>query len=191
MNGARLRRGLALLVIVAGLGTLGSGGWIHAKAQLAQLLLAGAWAATLAGAGNVRPWPWADGYPIARLRVRSGADDLVVLAGASGRNLAFAPGLLDGSGVPGQGGTPVISGHRDTHFRFLQSLQAGDVLALQDRTGRWREYRVERSEVADIRRDRLPLAAEDGLLLLVTCYPFDALLPGGPLRYLVGAREVM
>jgi sortase A len=27
-------------------------------------------------------------------------------------------------------------------------------------------------------------------LILVTCYPFDAIVPGGPLRYVVYARKV-
>jgi hypothetical protein len=28
-------------------------------------------------------------------------------------------------------------------------------------------------------------------MLLITCYPFDALLPGGPFRYVVKARAVV
>jgi hypothetical protein len=38
---------------------------------------------------------------------------------------------------------------------------------------------------------RLPfkVSGEDGpMLLLVTCYPLDALVPGGPLRYVVLAE---
>ena len=32
--------------------------------------------------------------------------------------------------------------------------------------------------------------AGDTRLTLVTCYPFDAIRPGGPLRYVVVARRV-
>ncbi len=181
-------------VLIAGLlcsGTLllGSGSWIHVKAQLAQWLLEGAWVATLAGLDRVRPWPWADGYPVARIR-RAGGGDLIVLAGSSGRNLAFAPGHLEGTALPGEDGYAVVGGHRDTHFAFLRDLAIGDVLAVQARDGAWHRYRVDATQVADTRSDRLPLQGPPGQLLLVTCWPFDALVPGGPLRYLVSARTV-
>jgi sortase A len=80
----------------------------------------------------------------------------------------------------------VISGHRDTHFRFLRELRPGDRLQLSGRGGsRW--YAVGDLEVVD--SSRLELVIDPGLerLSLVTCYPFDAPLAGGPLRYVVTA----
>ncbi|HET7360128.1 MAG TPA: sortase, partial [Rhodanobacteraceae bacterium] len=79
----------------------------------------------------------------------------------------------------------VISAHRDTQFAFLRELRVGDTLTLDDARGLQR-YRVVGMRVADSRRAR-PHAAHAGALLLVTCYPFDAVLPGGPLRYVVEA----
>ncbi len=38
-------------------------------------------------------------------------------------------------------------------------------------------------------RARLDPTGQRPRLILVTCYPFDALVPGGPLRYLVFAEE--
>ncbi len=177
-----------LVVALAGAGVwqLGAGAWIHVKAQLAQLLLARAWALTVAGDTNVRPWPWADTWPVARLRIRSRGLDVIVLHGHSGRSLAFAPGLAPGSSPPGQPGTTVISAHRDTHFSALAGLKVGEVIELQTATVHWR-YRVRATEVMDTRSDRIvndPLHDE---LVLVTCYPFNALVPGGPLRYLIHA----
>ena len=55
----------------------------------------------------------------------------IVLAGASGRTLAFGPGHMDGTAAPGASGHAVISGHRDTHFRFLQDLATGDALRVK------------------------------------------------------------
>ena len=159
---------------------------IHAKAWLAQLLLARAWADTLEGAGPQRPWPWADTVPVARLQsagprrwIRSCS------AGASGRTLAFGPGHLDGTAIPGATGHSVVSGHRDTQFRFLRDLRPGMRLEVQDRNGRWQLYRVRGSEVIDARHARLSPDTAQPALTLVTCYPFDAVSPGGPLRYLV------
>jgi sortase A len=40
-------------------------------------------------------------------------------------------------------------------------------------------------------RDRHPLAGTpQPTLTLITCYPFDAIAPGGPLRYVVRARAL-
>jgi sortase A len=54
--------------------------------------------------------------------------------------------------------------------------------------GSWREYRVETREVVDASAQSLSVEVGEERLLLVTCYPFDALQANGPLRYVVGAR---
>ena len=46
-------------------------------------------------------------------------------AGDAGASLAFAPGNARGSALPGERGTAVVSGHRDTHVRFLAQLRVG------------------------------------------------------------------
>jgi sortase A len=192
VSGRRLLRhaatALAVLLAVAGLWQIAAAGTILAKAWLAQVLLAQAWAATLGGASAVRPWPWADTYPVARLQAPSQGIDQVVLAGASGRTLAFGPGHLGGTAAPGGTGHTVLSGHRDTHFRFLRDLRAGSRLRLQRPDGAWQGYRVVETRVIDARRARLHPGDGRPALTLVTCYPFDAALPGGPLRYLVFAE---
>ncbi|HEY9550246.1 MAG TPA: sortase, partial [Kiloniellaceae bacterium] len=132
--------------------------------------------------------PWADTWPVARLRVPAEDVDLIVLAGASGRTLAFGPAVVDGTEGLGH---RILSGHRDTHFAFLETLAEGSRLELQDAGGTWREYRVRGRQVIDSRRPVIASAAEDGALLtLVTCWPFDAVAPGGPLRYAVTAEAI-
>ena len=177
-------------------GLLGFGAWqgaqgvyIEAKAMLAQHLILRAWNATRAGAIHAHPWPWADTEPVARLVVPGEDVDLVILAGASGRTLAFGPGHLTGTPLPGEAGNAVVSGHRDTHFAFLARLTPGDELAVQRRDGQWRRYVVTDAEVVDQKEVTLdPRHHDDTRLTLVTCYPFAALRPGGPLRYVVTAR---
>lgn len=177
--------GLLIALLVFSGWQLGQAGYIHAKARLAQHLLDGAWQRTLAGERRVKPWPWADTWPVARLRVPRLAVDLLVLDGAAGSTLAFGPGHLSGSVAPGEPGNSIISGHRDTHFAFLQHLKEGDVLHLQDTDGRQWRYRVTRGEVFDARDHALSAGGASARLVLLTCYPFDALMPGGPLRYVV------
>ena len=145
---------------------------------------------TTAGAAQARPWPWADTSPVARLRAPAQGVDLIVLSGATGRTLAFGPALADGSAGPGGDGTSVIVGHRDTHFAFLKNLEAGDVLELEGPDGARERFVVGLTEVVDSREARLRLDEAARTLVLVTCYPFDALMPGGPMRYVVTANAM-
>lgn len=162
--------------------------WIPLKAQAAQLLLQRAWQQTLNDGGLHPPWPWADHYPVAALSAQAFGVNQIVLAGDEGSSLAFAPGEnLSARGQPG--GARVISGHRDTHFRFLENVSTGDRFRLTDPDG-MTEYRVESVQIVDSTRVGIdPMALPDGLLL-VTCYPFDSLRAGGPLRYVVAATRI-
>lgn len=181
---------LAAALLAAGLWQLGHGAYIHAKAGLAQLLLRHAWTRTLAGEREVKPWPWADTWPVARLAVPARGVDLFVLAGANGRTIAFGPGHVFGTPLPGAAGNSAIGGHRDTHLAFLRDVVPGDEIVVERADGRLRRYRVDSGEVLDRRETRVLGNGGPTRLTLVTCYPFDALRAGGPLRYVVTARAV-
>jgi sortase A len=178
----------ALVVLAAGLGA--AGGRIYAKAWLAQRLLHRAWASTQAGRGPVKPWPWADTWPVARLSLPDRGVDLIVLADASGRSLAFGPGLVAGSAPPGAPGNTVLSGHRDTQFRFLKDLVPGDRIRLETADGVRHDYAVTGTLVIDAQDVEILWDADETRLTLVTCFPFDAVVPGGPLRYVVQAHRI-
>jgi len=179
----------ALFALITGL----QAAWIPLKAELAQGLLHRSWQHILAGDRDARPWPWADTRPAARLRVPALGIDQLVLAGQSGRNLAFGPVWLEAATA---GQDRVISGHRDTHFRFVHYLSSGDIIWLD--TPGWQRnthptavYVVEYSEVIDSRGLELVLEPTRDRLSLVTCYPFDARPGGGPLRLVVTARPAV
>lgn len=189
MKSLRQRRALLRLALLcAALALLGNAGYLQAKAWLAQQLLEQAWQRRLAGDGEARPWPWADTQPLARLRVPRLAVEQIVLSGDSGRSLAFGPAWNEGSARFGQAGTSVVSGHRDTHFGFLRDVEIGETLELSDLHGSYR-YRVEARYVVDARQQRIATAGGGERLLLVTCWPFDDWVAGGPLRYVVEARR--
>jgi len=182
-------RVLALIVVaLIGAAAFGNGAWLYAKASLGQWLLQRAWSEARAIGAPVKPWPWADTHPVARLIAPSADADELVLAGASGRTLAWGPGHLDDSAPLGGSGNAVVSAHRDTHFRFVRTLADGDELIVELPDGVRRHYRVRARYVADVGTLRLPRTTLVPTLTLVTCYPFDALLPGGPLRYVVIAE---
>lgn len=177
--------GFAGLLTLAGLWYLGQSVYIHAKAQLAQHLMRKSWDKTLAGAKQVKPWPWADTWPVARLEVPRLGVAQFVLAGASGRTLAFGPGHLSGSPLPGDIGNTVFSGHRDTHFKFLQHLQLGDEIIVTASSGTPYRYEISGTTVVNYRDTRITLSSDDRKLTLVTCYPFRSINPSGDKRYVV------
>jgi sortase A len=180
---------LVLALVLLGVWQTGHGAWIYLKAELAQALLQRAWAGTVAGQEHVTPWPWADTWPVARLTVPSKDIDLIVLNGAYGRTLAFGPGYLESSAPPGSRGTTILTGHRDTHFRFLQRLKVGDEILLTAKNEQPHRYRVSSATVVDVASAAIRQDRDAPQLALVTCYPFDAISPGGPLRYVVMAEE--
>lgn len=179
----------ATILFVLGSWLIGQGLWIHVKAVTAQWLLRKAWAQTLATQQPIKPWPWADTWPVGRLVVPRLDINQIILADASGRSLAFGPGQLSGSMRPGEPGTIVVSGHRDTHFQFLQQLQEDDLISIEWPTGHRTSYTVQELTVVDSRYTRLTNHAGSEALILMTCFPFDAIVPGGPLRYVVMAEK--
>lgn len=198
---------IALLCIALLLG--GKGAWIHMKAILAQHLIAQAWQGQLADGSIKKPWPWADTWPVARLKFTRGDIDQYVLAGARGNSLAFGPGKVIETNNTKSPSRPseynlgnssmtknptitkgtidelqgVVAGHRDTHFKFLKNLQLDDVIEMQAADGHWKSFRVSKTAVHHIERDYMNILPQQ--LLLVTCYPFSSLGADGPLRYVV------
>lgn len=156
--------------------------WIPAKAEVAQWLLERSWQKVRAGADHAPPWPWADTQAVAVLEAPGHDVRLLVLAGDSGRNLAFGP-ALHGSA---DGRDLVISGHRDTHFDFLEDLAPGDRIVIETREAR-REYVAAFTDIIDTNHHDLVLDPGIDRLSLVTCYPFDAVTPNGPLRFVLTA----
>ena len=170
---------LSLLLMVHAL-------WIPIKAELAQWLIERSWEKTLAGQPAAQPWPWADTRTLGILTAPGLGIRQMILEGNSSRNLAFGPVLMDG----GESGEDlVLNGHRDTHFKFLQDIRKGERLQIQlpDRT---RLFEVTQIDIVDSRQTELVIEPGVQRLSLVTCYPFDTPVAGGPQRYVVTALPV-
>ena len=167
---------------------LGHGLYIKAKAQVAQMLLDSAWEESLRTGTPHKAWNWADAWPVARLTVPRLGISEIVLSNASGEALAFGPGNMSSTELSAKGFN-AIAGHRDTHFAFLKKLHPGDEIRLTNMSGETTIYSVIGTQVVDAPTTRLDPDAGEGLVL-VTCYPFDA-VAHGPLRYLVFAKQVI
>jgi sortase A len=187
------RTPIALFVAIAlglsGLALSAQGVWMHAKASLAQLLLERAFAETVATGADTKPWAWADTWPIARIEVPRVKANAIVLHGSSGQALAFGPGHVETTPHAGSPGTAVYSAHRDTHFRFLKDVVAGDEIVVTLRTGDAHRFRVTHTSVVRWDRSGIDPFADGHNLILATCWPLDAKF-AGPMRYLVHAERI-
>jgi len=78
---------------------------------------------------------------------------------------------MPGTALPGAEGNCVIAGHRDTHFRPLESVREGDEVELETKYGTFR-YRIRSMEVVSPTNVASLLPTDDAVLHLITCYPF-------------------
>jgi len=178
---------LAIVGLVIGTLLLVRGAWIPLKAYVAQILIEQAWSESLQSQSDVKAWPWADTMPIARLYHPRLQVSQVILAGVSGQSLAFGPGHDSSSALPGKSGNTVVAGHRDTHFAFLKDIRENDQLIIENTQGEKVKYIVQSSDIVSANDLYLQQTTEHWLTL-ITCYPFDAIQPGGELRYVVFAK---
>ncbi len=100
--------------------------------------------------------------------------------------LAVAVGHIPGTARPGERGNMALAGHRDSFFRALRHIRAGDTIRIST-PGRHYEYRVASTEVVRPEETRVLDPTAETVLTLVTCYPFGY-LGHAPDRFIVRAR---
>lgn len=149
MKMLKLSKSLSAGLIIFACWQLGQGSYIHAKAQLAQYLIASAWQQAETEHRQVKPWAWADMWPVAKMVVAEHDIEQYVLAGTSGESLAFGPGHVFASAAPVAVGNTIIAAHRDTHFSFLQNIQKGELISISNANGKQRDYVVQDMQVVD------------------------------------------
>jgi sortase A len=179
----------ALVLALAGLVLFGQGGYIHVKALIAQVLLERAFDEAIVSGHSVKPWSWADTWPIARIEVKRLHASAIVLAGSSGQALAFGPGHVELTPDAGERGVAVYSAHRDTHFRFLKDVTVGDEIDVTRSDGKAFRYRADRASVVRFDTSGIEPLGNGYELVLSTCWPFDA-VTSGPERYILHATII-
>jgi sortase A len=183
------RLATALVLAFAGVVLFGQGAYIHAKALVAQVLLESAFGEAIFSGRNVKPWSWADTWPIARIEVKRLHASAIVLAGSSGQALAFGPGHVELTPDAGERGVAVYSAHRDTHFRFLKDVAVGDEIGVTRSDGKAFRYRADRVSVVRFDASGIDPLSDGYELVLSTCWPFDA-ATSGPERYILHATMI-
>ena len=182
---------LFVVVVLASAGAIlfGQGVYIHAKAMLAQVLLQRAFAESVSTGRAVKPWPWADTWPEARITVPRIGVGAIVLAGSSGQALAFGPGHVERTAEAGEPGVAVYAAHRDTHFRFLKDVAVGDEIEITRRDGKTFRYRADGTSIVRFDQSGIDPFTVGQELVLTTCWPFDT-IAHGPMRYVLHATLI-
>lgn len=112
----------------------------------------------------------------------------VVVQGDSLAILQRAVGHLPHTALPGEVGNVVLAGHRDTFFRPLRRVRAGDAITLSSRHGEF-AYLVE--SITVVKPSAIEVLEPTGgrTLTLITCFPFSY-LGSAPDRFIVRARDI-
>lgn len=190
----KVLRIVCALLLITGAGLSGRALYMHAKAELAGILVRRAWQQSVQSGKPQPPWPWADTHPVARIRIPRLGYNEIVLEGASPRTLAFGPAhLLNGTSL-GERGNLVVAGHRTSWFRPLENIAQGDMIQIQwfdaHRGGlQERTYTVNMISVVEPQDTALLTPTADDALTLITCYPFGR-SPRSPQRYIVRASPL-
>ena len=139
------------------------------KAVLGQWLLERAFAT-----GGAEPWPGADMRPVARLSIERLKVALIVMDLASGKGMAWGPGVVSGTSMLGKKGLSVIAGHRDSHMAFLVKVRTGEVVKITTVNGQDIKFKVSGALVVDATHWYPQTEPErPGTLYMVTCWPLD------------------
>ena len=178
-----------LLITLIAISFFAQGIYLQGKAIVAQRLLSFAWASYLEDGERHKPWPWADGGPIARLTI-AGQAPLMVLKGASADHLAFAPAWMVASSSFGQAGNSVIAAHNDTHFKRLEDVQLNSFLTLTIYPNAQFNYQVVDTKIVNEKALSVLDVTDQEILTLITCYPFASRLISSELRFVVIAKRI-
>ncbi len=164
-------------------------GYYQVKAETAQWLLESAWQKSLQKNNKhpVKPWSWADTWPVLKLELPSIELSNVVLKDTSGQSLAFGPGLMTPQILPGDHGNSFIAAHRDTHFKQLVKLKENELVIITNRLGKKLAFKIDSIQIIDSRIEQPITDTHERRITLVTCYSTGSNETGTPLRYLVSA----
>jgi sortase A len=128
-----------------------------------------------------------DGGAIGEIQIPRLGLRAMVVQGDSAAILQRAVGHLADTALPGESGNVVLAGHRDTFFRPLKRVLAGDAITLKTRDGDF-AYLVESTAVVPPGDVQVLQPTGGRILTLITCFPFS-FVGSAPDRFIVRARE--
>ncbi|HEV2202487.1 MAG TPA: class D sortase [Bryobacteraceae bacterium] len=130
----------------------------------------------------------AEGSLVGRIEIPRVGLSSVIFEGSGDGTLQRGVGHLTSSPLPGKPGNVVLAGHRDSFFRPLRNIRAGDTIALT-MPRKVFHYVVVSTDIVGPQQTEVlrPVPGTD--LTLITCYPFGY-LGSAPDRYIVRGRTM-
>lgn len=124
-----------------------------------------------------------EGDVIGKLEVPRVGMSVMVLQGIGEGTLHAGVGHVPGTPLPGTDGNSSIAGHRDTFFRKLEGIRAGDRIRFSTVHGT-SEFIVDSTEIVEPADTQVMESRGRPELTLITCYPFY-FVGSAPHRFIV------
>lgn len=130
-----------------------------------------------------------EGDLVGRIEIGRLGVSAIMLSGTTTRTLRRAVGHIPGTALPGEAGNVGLAGHRDSFFRDLNGVRAGDTISLATPHGDL-HYQVDSVFVVDPDEVHVLAPPPTGeMVTLVTCYPFYYVGPA-PRRFIVQGHRL-
>ncbi|MGG7098438.1 class D sortase [Clostridium sardiniense] len=120
---------------------------------------------------------------IGKLVVTKTGEQIPILMGATEENLRGGATLYDNGIYPGDKGTAIILGHRETTFGFLENIKDSDIVEVQSLNHTYK-FKVKKTYITNPEDESILAQEEGSSMTLVTCYPFRYVGPA-PDRFIV------
>lgn len=135
-----------------------------------------------------QPSPLGEGDLLGRIRVPRVGVSAILLEGVGHKTLRRGAGHIPATSLPEQDGNVGIAGHRDSFFRGLKDIRAGDRIELTTLDGTF-FYEVQWTRIVHPEDTSTLEPTNQAALTLVTCYPFYY-VGSAPQRFIVRARRI-
>ena len=176
----------AILLATTGAWAVRTGLWSNAKSWLAQTLIARAWRSSLATGTPVKPWPWSDSWPVARLAIPELGIERYVLSGGDEAPDHGARHLA-GTALPGEAGNSVIGEPDEDDLAFLRALPEETAIEVDSMEASGIRYTVRYVQELDPRDVWITKQEGPPRLTLITCNASTARASGVPPCHAVSA----
>ncbi|MCM3160114.1 class D sortase [Metabacillus litoralis] len=137
---------------------------------------------------TVNPAPPEEGTKIGLLTIPKLDRTLPIFQGTSEEILKKGVGHISSTPLPGEDSNSVLSAHRDTFFRQLDSLVVGDKLIV-NRSDLSFMYKIKKIRIVNKNDKTVIVPKPKSTLTLTTCYPFTYIGPA-PQRYIIEAELI-
>ncbi|MBY0757203.1 class D sortase [Clostridium sardiniense] len=120
---------------------------------------------------------------VGKIIVKKTGEQIPIIKGATEENLKNGATLYENGIYPGDKGTAIILGHRETTFGFLEDIKDNDEIEIEDLKNTYK-FKVKKDYITNPEDSSIFEQKNYPSLTLITCYPFHY-LGNAPDRFIV------